>query len=120
MSALLLKLKHVPEDEHEEICELLESHDIAYYETHKGFWGVGLEAIWLHDAQALAKAHDILNDYMSARQKKVRDEIEVAKQAGQFRTLLSTFLQQPVTFVLYVLGVAGVLALSILPFMGFM
>ena len=52
MARQLLKLRHVPEDERAEICELLETHDIAFYETSAGNWGISLPALWLvHDEQ---------------------------------------------------------------------
>lgn len=118
MAALLLRLKNVPEDEYQDVCALLEKHDIAFYETNVGFWGVGMAAIWLQDKDQLAQAHDILNEYMQTRQASVQAEYEKAKQLGQVRTLLSTFLQQPITFVLYVAAILGILALSLLPFLG--
>ncbi|MFT5592496.1 MAG: hypothetical protein ACI8SR_000855 [Oceanicoccus sp.] len=118
MGALLLRLKHVPEDEYQEVCDLLNAHDLAYYETTSGFWGVGMAAIWLNDAAQLPKAHDVLNDYMRNRQMKMQADFEQAQQQGESRTLSSTFAAQPVTFVLYVLAVIGILALSILPFLG--
>jgi hypothetical protein len=119
MGALLLKLKNVPEDEYHEVCHLLEEHELAYYETTSGFWGVGMAAIWLSDAAQLNKAHELLNEYMHTRQKKVQAELEAAHQGGQVRTLASTFAQQPLTFLLYFLAVVGILALSVLPFLGF-
>ncbi|NVK38081.1 MAG: hypothetical protein HWE18_09170 [Gammaproteobacteria bacterium] len=118
MAALLLRLKNVPEDEYQDVCALLEKHDIAFYETNVGFWGVGMAAIWLQDKDQLAQAHDILNEYMQTRQASVQAEYEKAKQLGQVRTLLSTFLQQPITFVLYVAAILGILTLSLLPFLG--
>jgi len=118
MAVLLLRLKNVPEDEYQDVCALLEKHDIAFYETNVGFWGVGMAAIWLQDKDQLAQAHDILNEYMQTRQASVQAEYEKAKQLGQVRTLLSTFLQQPLTFVLYVAAILGILALSLLPFLG--
>lgn len=118
MATLLLKLRHVPEDEHQEVCDLLESNNIAYYETNTGFWGVGMAAIWLQDKSQLQQAEGLLNEYMQQRQVKVRQEFEQAKQAGQIRTLYSTFAGQPVTFILYILALLAILALTILPFLG--
>ena len=118
MGALLLRLKNVPEDEYQEVCDLLDAHDLAYYETNAGFWGVGMAAIWLYDADQLAKAHDLLNEYMRSRQMKMQADYEKALSNGEVRTLRSTFSQQPVTFTLYLLAIIGILALSVLPFLG--
>lgn len=118
MAALLLRLKNVPEDEYHDVCALLQQHEIAFYETNVGFWGVGMAAIWLQDENQLDQAHTILNEYMQTRQASVQAEYEKAKLQGQARTLMSTFMQQPVTFVLYVAAIVGILALSLLPFLG--
>jgi len=118
MGALLLRLKNVPEDEYQEVCDLLDAHDLAYYETNAGFWGVGMAAIWLNDADQLPRAHALLNEYMQNRQMKMQADYEKALSNGEARTLRSTFSQQPVTFTLYLLAIVGILALSVLPFLG--
>ncbi|MFT7111330.1 MAG: hypothetical protein ACI843_003012, partial [Psychrobacter glaciei] len=43
---------------------------------------------------------------------------EQALQSGQARTLLNTFQQQPLIFILYCLGLFVIIALSTLPFLG--
>lgn len=118
MAVLLLKLKNVPDDEHEEVCALLEEHEIAYYETNVGFWGVGMAGIWLHDHTQLELAQGVLQTYMQQRQVSAKEACEQAINEGTARTLFSTFRQQPVTFVLYLLAIAGVAALTTLPFLG--
>lgn len=118
MGILLLRLKNVPEDEYVEVCELLEEHELGYYETTSGFWGVGMAAIWLSHADDLEKAHTILNEYMQNRQTKMQADFETALEKGEARTWLSTFTQQPATFILYLLAMMGILALTLLPFFG--
>jgi len=118
MPTLLLKLKHVPEDEHAEICELLESNQIAYYETNVGFWGVGMAGIWLNDSDQLDQAQSLLQKYMEQRQVKAREAYEQAIADGTARTLFSTFRQQPVMFILYVIIIGFVIGLTTLPFLG--
>lgn len=118
MPTLLLKLKNVPDDEYEEICELLISHHVEYYETSVGFWGIGMAAIWLRDAAQLDLAHDILNTYTKNRQEKAKQEYKQKLEAGEARTILSTFSQQPIMFVLYGLALFIILGLSIVPFLG--
>jgi len=118
MPTLLLKLKNVPDDEHEEICVLLEENQIAYYETTVGFWGVGMAGIWLRDEGQLEQAQSLLQTYMQQRQVSARENYEQALSEGTARTLFSTFKQQPVTFVLYLLAIGIVAALTTLPFLG--
>ena len=120
MSTLLLKLKNVPDDEHLEVRELLENNEIHFYETNVGFWGIGMAAIWLHNAEQLNEAHELLNKYMHERQVVAKEAYDEALNTGEARTLVSTFKQQPVTFVLYCAALIGIVALSILPFLGLM
>ena len=117
MPELLLKLKQVPEDEHEEILALLEEHNVDYYETTAGFWGIGLQGLWLRDTQRLAEVKNLLHEYQLARQVRVREEYQKACEEGRQRTLWSTFSQQPLMFVLYLLLVVGLIAITVSPFL---
>jgi hypothetical protein len=119
MGALLLRLKNVPEDEYEEVCHLLDEHGVSFYETKVGFWGVGMAAIWISDDSQLSQAHALLNDYTQARQARMQAQREQALKEGEARTLASTFARQPLTFTLYLLAMIAILALSVLPFLGF-
>lgn len=118
MPALLLKLKNVPEDEHLEVCELLEENNINYYETNVGFWGVGMAGIWLRDEGQLQHARELLQVYMAQRQVKARQDYEQALLEGSARTLFSTFKQQPITFILYLFVIAFIVGIMTLPFLG--
>lgn len=120
MPTLLLKLKNVPDDEHLEVCELLDSNNIEYYETGVGFWGIGMAAIWLRDPSQLDIAHRLLNDYMRSRQQSAQKVHKEAVESGEVRTLLTTFKQQPVTFILYCLAMVIIAGLTIIPFIGMM
>ncbi|MEY8204039.1 MAG: DUF6164 family protein [Bermanella sp.] len=119
MPRLLLKLKQVPEDEYQQVVELLEAHNIEYYETNAGFWGLGMAAIWLHDDAHHARACELLNDYYAARQQSAREAYQQAKADGSVRTLWSTFQRQPGYFILYVAIIVGLIALTISPFLAF-
>ena len=120
MPTLLLKLRNVPEDEYEEVCALLNEHDIHFYETKVGFWGIGMAGLWLRDNQQLAQAQQLLAEYMTKRQVRAKEAYEESIREGTNRTLLSTFKQQPVTFLLYLLALVVVLGLTIWPFLGLM
>ena len=45
MSKLLFRLRHVPEDEAEEVRALLEQNSIEFFETFAGNWGISLPAL---------------------------------------------------------------------------
>ncbi len=118
MPTLLLKLRNVPEDEYEEVCALLIEHDIHFYETKVGFWGIGMAGLWLRDDQQLEQAQQLLSEYMVKRQVKAKEAYEESIREGTNRTLLSTFKQQPVTLLFYLLALVVVLGLTVWPFLG--
>ena len=118
MPTLLLKLRNVPEDEYEEVCALLTEHDIHFYETKVGFWGIGMAGLWLRDEQQLEQAQQLLSEYMDKRQVKAKEAYEESIREGTNRTLLSTFKQQPVTLLFYLLALVVVLGLTVWPFLG--
>ncbi len=67
MAVKLFRLRHVPEDELEEIRALLLEHDVAFYETTAGGWGISEAAIWLHDPEQLESAKALLERYQQER-----------------------------------------------------
>ena len=48
MSKLLFRLRNVPDDEAEEVRQLLEEHGIETYETDAGNWGISLRSYRCH------------------------------------------------------------------------
>ncbi len=117
MPELLLNLKNVPEDEYQEVCELLQENDIHYYQTHKGFWGLGTEAIWLKNGGQLVEAKTLLHHYMVARQEQAKASHQQEREQGNERTLFSTFKDQPMMFVLYTLAIFVLVVLTVSPFL---
>lgn len=107
MARLLLNLRNVPEDEHLEVRELLESHDIGYYETEPSRWMISFGAIWLQDEEREEEALSLLADYQEQRQvrERARYESEAPRQHNPLRLLAS----------LVAIGV--VLYLALMPFL---
>ena len=66
MAILLFSLRGVPEDEVDEVRELLTEQNIDFYETSAGNWGMSMPALWLRD-DASEKARYALNAYQQQR-----------------------------------------------------
>lgn len=115
MSRLLLNLRHVPEDEADEVRALLEGHAIGFYETQPNRWGISAGAIWLSDETQLARARALLDEYQAQRKARARAEYEDARRAGTAPTLRSQLRHEPLRLLLIVLGIALFLALSLWP-----
>lgn len=116
MSILLINLRHAPDDEIADIRHLLDENEILYYVTAAGNWGVSAPGIWLKDAQQMARAKTLLDDYQQQRSLEQRAEYERLKQSGLQPTLRKNFFAHPLRVVLYGLLAAAILYFSIRPF----
>ncbi len=119
MAKLLFRLRGVPEDEAEEVRQLLVDHSIDFYETSAGNWGISLPAIWITQEQYYEEARKLLQDYQVSRALRVREEYDRQRQRGEARTLWHSFIEDPMKFIGYVGLVAAVLFLSLRFFLSF-
>ena len=62
MSRLLMNLRHVPDDEADEVRALLKEHGIGFYETQAGRWRISLAGIWVEepDYPAARTLHELV------------------------------------------------------------
>ena len=116
MSRLLIKLRYAPEDEIQEISELLTEHRIDFYTTQAGPWGVSAPGIWITDEDEFERAKLLLDAYQEKRFRDQRAAYEAMKRAGKHRTLLQNLLEHPVQVFLYSLISGLILYFSISPF----
>lgn len=119
MTVQLFRLKNVPDDEAQDVRDLLIKNNIDYYETPPGNWGISMPAIWLNDDGQLKGAKLLIDQYQDERLTKARGEYEQIKKDGKHRTFVNELLDSPVQFVLYIGFVAVVLYFSIKPFLNF-
>lgn len=117
MPILLFKLNRVPEDEAEDIRELLSKNGIDYYETHAGRWGISVAGIWLKDDTQLETAQRLINDYQRERTARARELHESQRRAGEHETLVGRIKRQPLVSLFYVLVILAVLYFTLMPFL---
>lgn len=115
MSSLLLTLRHVPDDEADEVRALLEAQRIEFYETPPGRWGVSAGAIWLRDERDLERARALLAGYQAERSRRAREAYAAARRDGTAPTVWTVLRDDPVRVVAMLLVVALMLALVVLP-----
>lgn len=113
MAILLFSLRSVPEDEACEVRELLIEHEIDFYETPAGSWGLSMPALWLRDSSQLEKARQLLDTYQQQRFITQREIYLRLKQTGQHRTLLKAFIEKPLLYSAYLLTMLLVVYVSI-------
>ncbi len=117
MSVILFKLRGVPDDEVDEIRELLRENEIDFYETSAGNWGISMPAIWLRDNSRLEQAKQLLEAYQEERTIRMKGEYVRLREQGENRTLLDIFMEDPLRMLLYVAAVAAIIYFSVMPFL---
>ncbi len=112
-------MRNVPEDEAQEVRELLEVHEIDYFETSAGNWGISLPAIWLKNVEQFEQARELLDGYQRDRSERLRREYQLSKERGELKTTWQSFKENPLQFIAYSLTIALVFYLSTLFFLSF-
>ncbi len=118
MAVLLFRLTQVSEEEAWEVRRLLDEHGFDTYETHAGFWRLGVDAIWLRDASQQEAARAVLDRYQAERRERIRQEHAGRVERGEAPTLWRRLRHHPIQLLLVALAVLAVLALTLLPFLG--
>lgn len=113
MPKLLFNLRHVPDDEAEEVRALLNAHGVDFYETSAGSWKTSVPALWLKDSSQLVLARQLLETYQQERSTRIKREYEVLKQSGEHRTFWRNFRESPFRVGAVLLLIGLVLYLSI-------
>lgn len=119
MAKLIFRLRNVPDDEIYEVKQLLEEHDMSFYETDAGNWGISLPAIWLEDEDRFDEACRLLAQYQEERSVRIRAEHDSLREQGELPTLVDSFKAQPGQFIFYMLVIAAVIYISISSFFSF-
>lgn len=115
MAKMLLNLRHVPDEEADEVRAFLDANRIAWYETRPGLFGISLGAIWVKHNSDFDEAKRLMADYQAGRQAKMRAEHEAARRDGSAETFASMLRDRPGWVLVRVVGILLLLALLALP-----
>ena len=113
MSALIFKLRNVPEDEAIAVRELLSRNNIDYYETSAGNWGASMPAIWVKDKAQSEQAIALIEHFEDERAQQARQAYLQQKAAGKNRTLLDVFIHEPLRMLAYLAVILFILYFSV-------
>ena len=113
MAVLLFRLRGVPEDEAEDVRELLDHHAINFYETSAGNWGISNHALWLSDTTQLAEAKNLIAEYQKQCQVTAKAEYQRLIAEGKNPTLVNNIKAHPLQFILYICLITLVFYISI-------
>lgn len=100
---LLLNLRHVPEDERDEVLALLSDHHIEHYVTPSGPFGISAGGIWVRDVEDVPRARAVFEDYQVKRTQRVSEERSLARAEGREETLLAYWARRPWTVLVMII-----------------
>ncbi|TBW49812.1 hypothetical protein EZI54_19040 [Marinobacter halodurans] len=117
MPHFLMNLRHVPDDEAEEIRALFEEHGVDYYETPPSRWGISMGGFWTRDGAEAERARALLATYQQSRSDTQRAEYSRRLAAGEVPSFGQRLMRRPLTVLATLLAVALILGLSVAPFL---
>lgn len=116
MATMLFKLTGVPDDEADDVRELLAEQGFETYETQAGRWQISVAAIWLVNDDDLPRARTVLDDYQQRRADAARQAYQDRVSRGEHNTLGRNLARNPLQVISYTLIGLLVLGLSTVPF----
>jgi len=116
MAIRIFNLRGVPDDEAEDIRDLLQQDNIDFYETPAGNWGMSTPSLWLSDESLAPRARTLISTYQKARQIKAKANYAQQMSAGEHRTLFDSIRDNPLRFVIYTIIICALLYISTIPF----
>lgn len=119
MAHLIFRLRQVPDDEAEEVRQLLSDARLDFYETDAGNWGISMPGLWLTDPDDIPAAESLINTYQQDRKERMRLHAESESKAGNSRTLLNSFKERPLYTAGLFLFCAALIYFMTKPFIGF-
>ena len=119
MAKLLFRMRHVPDDEAQEVRDLLDQNEIEYFETFAGNWGISMPALWIKDNARFAEARHLIDKYQDERRIRVKAEFEEQRSLGEAKSMWDSFIEEPFRFIAYFGLIGIVLFLSLRFFLSF-
>lgn len=117
MAKLLLNLRHVPDDEADDVRAFLEAHRIDYYQTPASVFGISAGGIWVREDSDVPEAKRLMADYQRERQQRVRAEHAAAQRDGTAETFADMVRTQPLQVAWRVAAIVALLAILAVPYL---
>ncbi|MGO2134349.1 DUF6164 family protein [Marinobacter sp.] len=112
----LMNLRHVPDDEAEEIRALFDEHEVRFYETPPSRWGISMGGFWVHDTEEAERAKVLLQDYQRQRMQSQRETYEAWRLQGEGGGIWYMLRRKPLRTLAACLAIIVIAGFSLLPF----
>lgn len=116
MSRIVFKLAGVEENEANDVRDLLEELDVAYYETDGGRWRIGVQAIWVTRDEDYDLARQAIDEYQASRSERFQEQWQQNGSRNLFVGFWQRCTESPLHFFMSVLSIAIVLGVTLVPF----
>jgi len=120
MAVQIFNLRGVPDDEADDIRQLLTTHHIEHYETPAGRWGMSSPALWITNDEQREQVVEMMARYQQQRALSARQLYEDQKAQGQHLTLWGLVKRHPLRYVAALLALAFIALVSLGPFLKWM
>ncbi|MBN7769877.1 hypothetical protein KUV44_14035 [Marinobacter daepoensis] len=112
----LMNLRHVPDDEADDIRALFDEHEVRYYETPPSRWGISMGGFWVNDDEEARRARALLDAYQQQRFETQRQAYEQGLARGDIGGVGSMFRRYPLRTLAACLAIVVIIGISLLPF----
>jgi len=116
MSKILFRLRQVPDDEADDVRQLLDRNAVDWYETSAGKFQISFPAIWVRDEADEPRARQLIEAYQLERQERFRAARAEREASGEEETFVARVMSNPMPVIATLLFVAFILYISIKPF----
>ena len=116
MAKILFRLRQVPEEEADDVRQLLDQHGVDWYETSAGKFQISFPAIWVRDDADEPAARQLIETYQRKREEQMRTEKAEREARGEMETIGQRIGSNPAPMLLALFAVAFILYISIKPF----
>jgi len=99
MAKILFRLRQVPEEEADDVRQLLDQHNIDWYETSAGKFQISFPAIWVRDDADEPAARQLIEAYQQKREEQVRAEHQARKARGEVETFRQRIGSNPASML---------------------
>ncbi|MFT4613982.1 MAG: hypothetical protein ACI9NT_001124 [Bacteroidia bacterium] len=116
MAVLIFRLNDVPDEEAQDVRDLLSDNALDSYETSAGRWGVSVAGLWLVNDDEQVLARELIDAYQLERRcyfEKLRIEAPPERFSNRFK-------QSPMNVIFFSLLAITVLFISLSPFIRFL
>jgi len=118
MGKLLLNLRHVPDDEADDVRDMLEGEGIEFYETPPNRWGITVGGIWVRDPDDMPRARALMSEYQAQRLEQARADREARREAGELEGFWASLANNPLQYLVAAAATVMILFILFYPFLG--